>query len=96
MICYQLASDEIQIVAVLEDRGRMIPLLWDQIAPEDWAAPSSAWIAESSGLPSRIDGVTRLTLEKWRRTTGLTFALEPAVKLVCRNDSDSHLFRRRN
>lgn len=38
-----------------EDRGRLIPLLWDQVAPEDWAAPSSAWIAESNRRSDSLD-----------------------------------------
>jgi hypothetical protein len=38
-----------------EDRGRLIPLLWDQVAPEDWAAPLPAWIAESNRRSDSID-----------------------------------------
>lgn len=49
-----------QILAAIRElpsevRGRLIPLLWDQIAPEDWAAPSSAWIAESNRRSDSID-----------------------------------------
>jgi hypothetical protein len=49
-----------QIIAAVrelpsEDRGRLVPLLWDQIAPEDWAAPSSLLIAESNRRRDSID-----------------------------------------
>lgn len=37
-------------------RGRLIPLIWDQVAPEDWTAPSSEWIAESNRRSDLIDG----------------------------------------
>ncbi len=30
-----------------EERGRLIPLIWDEISPANWAAPSSEWISES-------------------------------------------------
>ena len=37
------------------ERARLIPLLWDQFAPEDWAAPSLAWIAETKRRSDLID-----------------------------------------
>ena len=43
-----------------QDRARLIPLLWDQLAPEDWCAPSSAWIAEVNRRSDSIDaGIMR-------------------------------------
>lgn len=38
-----------------EDRGRLIPLIWDEVSPEDWAAPSSAWISESNRRSDLLD-----------------------------------------
>ncbi|MEZ6101393.1 MAG: addiction module protein [Pirellulaceae bacterium] len=37
------------------DRSRLIPLLWDQVTPEDWAVPSSAWLAEANRRSDSID-----------------------------------------
>jgi hypothetical protein len=38
-----------------EDRVRLIPLLWDQISPDEWSMPSSAWIAEANRRSDLID-----------------------------------------
>lgn len=36
------------------DRARLIPLLWDQVGPEDWPAPSSAWLVEANQRSNAI------------------------------------------
>lgn len=37
------------------DLARLIPLIWDQVAPEDWTPPSSAWLAEANRRSDSID-----------------------------------------
>lgn len=37
------------------DRARLIPLLWDQVDPEEWVAPSAAWRAEANRRSDAID-----------------------------------------
>ena len=29
------------------DRGRLIPLIWDEVSPDDWACPSAPWVTET-------------------------------------------------
>ncbi len=60
------------------DRLRLLPLLWDQIAPEDWATPSSAWLAEANRRSDLIDAGDMKT-DEWaivraraRRKAGLS------------------------
>ncbi|MBX3421787.1 MAG: addiction module protein [Pirellulaceae bacterium] len=36
------------------DRARLIPLLWEQVHPEDWVAPSTGWLAEANGRSDAI------------------------------------------
>lgn len=60
-----------------EARGRLIPLIWDEVSPKDWAAPSSAWISESNRRSDLLDDGL-LKTEDWdevrrraRRAAGL-------------------------
>lgn len=61
-----------------EARGRLIPLLWDEVAPEDWAAPSPAWISEAKRRSDLLD-TGRMESDDWesvrnhaRRAAGLS------------------------
>ncbi|MFO0975674.1 MAG: addiction module protein [Planctomycetaceae bacterium] len=61
-----------------EDRGRLIPLIWDQVPPEDWPNPSSECIAEANRRSDLIDegGMVaedwNVVRERARRTAGLS------------------------
>ena len=61
-----------------EARGRLIPLIWDQVAPEDWPAPSSEWIAEAKRRSDFIDDGSmvaedwQIVRERARRAAGLS------------------------
>ncbi len=62
----------------LADRSRLIPLLWDQALPEDWPAPSAAWITEANNRSNAIDTGT-MSADDWsnvreraRRQAGLS------------------------
>ena len=37
------------------DRGRLIPLIWDEVSPDDWASPSAPWVAEIFRRSAEID-----------------------------------------
>lgn len=59
------------------ERARLIPLLWDQVDPEDWLSPSSEWLAEVNRRSDAIDAGAMAT-EDWavvraraRRAAGL-------------------------
>ncbi|WP_164103215.1 addiction module protein [Candidatus Laterigemmans baculatus] len=59
------------------DRARLIALLWDGMAPEDWDRPSEEWIREANRRSAEIDAGT-LQTDSWenvrqraRRRAGL-------------------------
>jgi hypothetical protein len=60
-----------------ETRGRLIPLIWDQLDPKDWPAPSSEWIAESKRRSELLDNGSmvaedwQVVRERARRAAGL-------------------------
>ena len=37
------------------DRGRLIPLIWDEVSPDDWASPSAPWVTEVLRRSAEID-----------------------------------------
>ncbi|MFM7836531.1 MAG: addiction module protein [Planctomycetaceae bacterium] len=45
------------------DRGRLIPLIWDEVTPEDWACPSAPWVAETLRRSAEIDQGTMATAD---------------------------------
>ena len=49
------------------DRVKLIALLWDDLAPHEWAAPSDEWIAEANRRSDAIDD-GRLTSDTWENT----------------------------
>lgn len=59
------------------DRGRSIPLIWDEVSPADCASPSAPWLTESQRRSSEIDQGTMVTADwdvvrqRARRATGL-------------------------
>ena len=48
-----------------ETRGRLIPLIWDQLDPKDWPAPSSEWIAEAKRRSELLDDQS-MVAEDWQ------------------------------
>ncbi len=61
-----------------EARGRLIPLLWDEVAPEDWAAPSPSWVSEAKRRSDLLDN-GGMAIDDWesvrsraRRAAGLS------------------------
>jgi putative addiction module component (TIGR02574 family) len=59
------------------ERAKLIPLLWDNLAPEDWALPSDEWIQEAGRRSNAIDN-GEMTVKSWnevrteaRRKAGL-------------------------
>jgi hypothetical protein len=59
------------------DRGRLIPLIWDEVSPDDWASPSAPWLTECQRRSSEIDQGTMVTADwdvvrqRARRAAGL-------------------------
>lgn len=37
------------------ERAQLIVALWDNVAPDDWASPSDAWIAEANRRSNSYD-----------------------------------------
>ena len=60
-----------------EDRGRLIPLIWDQVPREDWPSPSSECIAEARRRSDLCDDGSmvaedwQVVRERARRAAGL-------------------------
>ncbi len=61
-----------------EARARLIPLLWDELAPEHWAPPSPGWVSEVKRRSDLLDK-GELETETWqsareraRRAAGLS------------------------
>ena len=48
----------------LDDRARLIPLLWDKLNPEEWPAPSIAWIDEANRRSDDLDQ-GKLSTDSW-------------------------------
>ena len=46
------------------DRARLIALLWDNLASEDWCAPTEEWIAEANRRSDSIDA-GQMTVDSW-------------------------------
>jgi hypothetical protein len=46
-------------------RGRLIPTIWDQVAPKDWPAPSPQWMAEARRRSELIDS-GHMATEDWQ------------------------------
>lgn len=46
------------------ERAQLIPLLWDQLAPEEWAHPSSAWLDELNRRSNLIER-GEMKVEDW-------------------------------
>jgi hypothetical protein len=61
-----------------ETRGRLIPLIWDQLDPQDWPVPSSEWIAEAKRRSdlladkSMVAEDWQVVRERARRAAGLS------------------------
>ena len=61
----------------LAERAKLIPLLWDNLVPEDWPLPSEGWIQEADRRSNAIDN-GEMTVKSWsevrteaRRKAGL-------------------------
>ena len=59
------------------DRARLITLLWDNLASEDWCPPTEEWIREANQRSEAIDA-GQMTADSWenvrqraRRKAGL-------------------------
>jgi len=45
------------------DRGRLIPLIWDEVSPDDWPCPSAPWVTETQRRSAEIDHGTMPTAD---------------------------------
>ena len=39
----------------LDDRAKLIPLLWDKLNPDEWPIPTEAWVQEASRRSDEVD-----------------------------------------
>lgn len=59
-------------------RGRLIPLIWDEVSPENWPTPSSECVAEVKRRSDLLDSGSmvaedwRVVRERARRKAGLS------------------------
>jgi putative addiction module component (TIGR02574 family) len=37
------------------EQAKLIPLLWDNLSPEDWALPADEWVQEANRRSNAID-----------------------------------------
>jgi len=62
----------------VEEQGRLISLIWDELPPEGWVVPSDAWIQESNRRSDQLEN-GEISTEDWhavraraRRAAGLS------------------------
>ncbi|QDV31315.1 Putative addiction module component [Planctopirus ephydatiae] len=48
----------------VEEQGRLVSLIWDELPPEGWAVPSDAWVQESNRRSDELESGKTLT-EDW-------------------------------